>query len=260
MNTADPVLAEAFTVLGPMFAILGVVYGLILLVSIVGYILRGLAILNMSRARGLENGWLGFIPLARNWQLGKIAHEIEIGDKKITNPELWLVIAPLVYWITFIIGYTALMVPYFISIVSLAENATPEAIVGPMTSLFIGLFVFVLVILAAEVFWFLFLYLSLHKVFSQYASGQKPVFYLILSMFIPLAAPIILYMLSKRPLLPSASAEFASLQNPSPAYAPPIYATQSAQEAPSGETTVIPTDAVIDETDVLSAEEAAQYK
>jgi len=224
MYSVESELAEVLSVLGPLFAILGVIYSLLFLVALVSYILQGLAILNMSRARGLENGWLGFIPIARNWQLGKIAHEIEIGNKKITNPGLWLVLAPIIFFLVFIISYAALILPFVFSIASIAETAAPEAIAGPLSFFTIGMFFFVLIIIAAEVFWYLFLFLSLHKIFSQYEKGQKPVFYLILAMFVPLALPIILFMLSKRPLLPKATAEFAPVASPHLSGATSVYA------------------------------------
>jgi len=261
MEALGPEFNEIMTLMSPLFAILGVVYGLLFLITIVSYILRGLAILNMSKQRGLENGWLGFIPFARDWQLGKIAHEIEIGNKKITNPGLWLVLAPIIYGTVFGIGYAALMVPYFISIFSLAETAAPEAIIGPVTSLIIGMFFFIFVMIIAQVFLYLIVYLSFHKIFSQYEKGQKPVFYLILAMFVPLATPIILYMLSKRPLLPHAAAEFA------PVAAYPAEATSVYAPAPVSEVAApvevaeaaVPVDAVADETEALSAEQAAEY-
>jgi hypothetical protein len=68
-------------------------------------------------------------------------------------------------------------------------------------SLLIGMVIFVLIMMVAQVVWYLVRYLALHKIFSQYSTGQRPVFYLILSMFVPMAGSILLFMHSKRPLL-----------------------------------------------------------
>jgi len=156
----------------------------------------------MSKARGLENGWLGFIPYARDYQLGLIAGDIEIGDKKITNTGLWLVLAPIIYGFVVFIGWLIVFIPYFVSLISIMDNDAPEAIIGPITYLMIAMTIFTLVIIVAQVFLYLVLFLAKHKIFTQYVTGQKPVFYLIISMFVPFAFPILLFMLSKRPLLP----------------------------------------------------------
>jgi hypothetical protein len=174
---------------------------ILILAAFVMYLIRGFAIYNMSNARGLQYGWLGFIPIASRYQLGQVAGEIEFGNKKVTNPGLWLVIVPIIYNVVFMIGYMIIVVPYVISLISLVDNPSPEAVFGPMTVFIIALFVFVFVMIFAQVFVYLFHYLVLHKIFSHYSTGQKPVFYMIIAMFVPLAHDILLFMHSKRPLL-----------------------------------------------------------
>lgn len=54
-----------------------VVYGIVLagalFVGLVGYILYGVALLRMAKRAGVNNGWLGFIPLANDWLLGRLS-------------------------------------------------------------------------------------------------------------------------------------------------------------------------------------------
>jgi len=194
---------EAMDMLAPIFAFVIIFYFALLAITLIGYILQGLAINNMSKARGLQNGWFGFIPYLRDWQLGQIAGEIEIGNKKITNTGLWLVLAPIIYGFVIMMGVLIMYVPFLISVISAVEADAPEAMFGAMTYLMVGFWIFVLVLTVAQVFYFLVIYLAYHKIFTQYATGQKPVFYLIIAMFVPLGFPILLFRLSKRPMLTS---------------------------------------------------------
>jgi len=241
-NDVSAELIEVLEILAPVFGFLAFIWLVAIVVSIVSYVLKGLGILNMSKARGLSNGWLGFIPYARNYQLGKVAGEIELGDKKITNMGLWMLLAPILYTAVFVIGYLIVFVPYFISIFTMAEHASPDAITGPITYLMIATTVFVLVLLFVQALYFLIWYLGIHKIFSRYATGQKPVFYLILAMFVPLAYPILLFMLSKRPML----AEEAPIA-PAPMAPPPVVAAPAAAVAPVVEAPVQVVDAVVED-------------
>jgi len=199
--TFNSIDTEALQALIPLFVFLFVILALVFILGIVSYILRGIAIYRMSEARKLEYGWLGFIPIASRYQLGAVAGEIQLGDKKIKNPGIWLLLAPIVYGIVFAIGYMIIMVPYIVKMVMLGDNATPEEVMGPLVAFMFAIFIFVLVMVVAQVFVYLFKYLALHKIFSAYSLGQKPVYYMIIAMFIPLAEPILLYIHSSRPML-----------------------------------------------------------
>ena len=201
MYRMDPAIPKELEAMIPLLIFCLIFLLIIMLLCIISYVLRGLAIYKMSKARGLQNGWLGFIPCANNYQLGMIAGEIELGNKRIKNPGLWLLLLPIIYGIVFTIGYFAMMIPYFISIFSLGSNPMPEEVIGPVTALMFALMIFVLIMLFAQVILYLFRYLALHRIFSHYSTGQKPVFYMIIAMFVPLAESILLFMHSKRPLL-----------------------------------------------------------
>ena len=217
---------EAMTALGPLLGFFIILMFVIMIAGLVGYILRGVATVNMSKARGLQNGWLGFIPIVRDYQLGEIAGDIEIGDKKITNTGIWLVVVPIIFEIVTIIGLIIVMVPYMVSLAALGVDPAPEAVLGPVTYFTISMTIFMLIIIVAQVFLYLVTYLAYHKIFTRYATGQKPVFYLIIAMFVPLGFPVLLYMLSKRPMLPT---EYPA--QPTPGY-PPVPPVSPAPPVP----------------------------
>jgi|GEM_PF-1461375 len=201
MYTTQPTGFEGFEAMIPLLVFLGLLYGILLLGGLVSYILRGLAQSNMSKARGMGNHWLGFIPYARNYQLGQIAGEIELGNKVIRNPGLWVLLAPIIFTFVFVVGYVIVMVPYMIGIFRFVETEAVDQLLGSIVLFTIMLLIFVVVVTIAQVFLYLIIYLTYHRIFSHYVKGQKPVYYLIIAMFVPLAASVLLFMLSKKPLL-----------------------------------------------------------
>jgi len=194
-------IAEGLNVAIPVLILYLCIIGSIVILGFINYVLRGIAIYRMSVNRGIENGWLGFIPYAYNYQLGQLSGEIELGSKKIKNTGIWLLVMPIIYGFVFSAGYAVTMVSFFFRVFSLGRNPMPEEVFKIIPTFIISMIIFVLILLAAQVFLYLFKYLALHKIFSQYNTGQKPVFYLILSMFVPMAEPILLFMHSNKPLI-----------------------------------------------------------
>ena len=175
-------------------------WGILIIVSLASYVLRGLAILNMSKARGLSNGWLGFVPFLYLYQFGTLAGEIEVGNKKIKNTGLWLLVLPMVSSVVITISYMLLFIPMLI--MTARMEIDPNADWGYLfLLLIIGILVFVVAIVIVQLAINLLRGLVLHKIFSHYHAGQKPVFYMLVCLFLVMAEPILLYAHSKKPLL-----------------------------------------------------------
>lgn len=49
------------------------IFGFALLVGLIHYILSGIAILNFAKRTHVKNGWLGFVPFASQWMLGRLS-------------------------------------------------------------------------------------------------------------------------------------------------------------------------------------------
>jgi len=95
-----------------------------------------------------------------------------------------------------------IMIPYIINMISLSQHAySPEAILDPTMTYLVSVMIFSFVMVFAQVIVYLFRGLALHKIFSRYNAGQKPVFYVIISLFVPLAESILLFMHRNKPLL-----------------------------------------------------------
>ena len=83
MHDFDPYLNdyEMFGVIDPEFnsivptlvGIYAVIFGIALLIGIAYYIMYGIALLRMAKRAGVKHGWLGFVPIADNWLLGRLS-------------------------------------------------------------------------------------------------------------------------------------------------------------------------------------------
>lgn len=56
-----------------LLVVYGIVLAVSLLIGLVGYILYGISVLRMAKRAGVKNGWLGFIPFANDWMLGRLS-------------------------------------------------------------------------------------------------------------------------------------------------------------------------------------------
>jgi len=173
-----------------------VFFAILILGGIVNYILRGIAIYKMSKNRGIPNGGLGFVPYANNYQLGVVAGEIEIGNKKVRRTGLWLLLAPIIFGVIVIVMYLVLVFTMVFSAFS-----SPTAMESALLGFFIGFIVFFLIVFIGSIIVKMFRVMALHKIFSRYSVGQKPVFYLFLALFVPFGEAITLFIHRNRPVL-----------------------------------------------------------
>ena len=198
--------SEILNILLPLLITLFIVVALLYVGLIVNYILRGVGILKLSKKLGVPNGWLGFIPIASEYQLGALAGNIELGKKRVKNPGVWLVVLPFILAGTFLLVYIPMIIWMIVQSATMPLDAygspDPAQMVSFLSGFIIFVLVFVVVVYVAQIFLYLFRYLVMHKIFSKFETGQRPVFYMILSMFVPFAEAILLLKQSGKPVLP----------------------------------------------------------
>ena len=198
----DPDFFDMTEYLLPIVIFYIAVFGVALVLSLTEYLLRGFALYQMSKARGLQYEWLGFVPYLHRYQYGQVAGEIDIGSIHVKNTGVWLAILPFIYNLLFGVGYFGVFVLASLRMTPLIIDPSASAIASYLISVFIMTLLFMFVMLVAQVFWILFKYIALFRIFTQYHPGSQAVFYLILSMFIPLAESILLFTHRNKPLLP----------------------------------------------------------
>lgn len=82
-----------------ILALGGLVFVIVILVSIALYLLLAFGLFKMGEKEKIEYSWLSFIPIAQLYILGKLIKEIKLFKYVIPRHELVLPIAPLVYMI-----------------------------------------------------------------------------------------------------------------------------------------------------------------
>ena len=159
------------------------------IIGIVDYILRGIAINSMCKNRGIDNGWLGFIPIARDYQLGVLSGEIDLGKKKMKNVGVWLIVTPIV---VSVVTYIFSMVMMFVIMFSTAAIATSGSISGVGLIFFVYILFLVVVMIAAGASQIV-RGLAMYGVFSHYSTGGSAVFKALFALVMPFGEAIMLF-------------------------------------------------------------------
>lgn len=65
--------APEATLISAVLTVYAVCIAVALLVGIACYVMNGIALCRMAKRTGVKRGWLGFIPFANNWLLGRLS-------------------------------------------------------------------------------------------------------------------------------------------------------------------------------------------
>ncbi len=90
-------MAHDFYDLESFFIIFIGIYLFILLILFVSYIFKSIAIAGMAKRRGIDNSWLGFIPIAQSFMLGSILDNINAYRHKKTYYGIILLTLNIIY-------------------------------------------------------------------------------------------------------------------------------------------------------------------
>ncbi len=82
-----------------VFAALGALMGLFVLIGIALYVLSALGLFTMAKRRNIENAWLAWIPVAQLYILGEIIGPVKLGDFDVSKPGLYLLVGILGLWV-----------------------------------------------------------------------------------------------------------------------------------------------------------------
>lgn len=159
-----------------------VFYGAMLLFSLAMYILTSLGMYRMAKRRGIHRPWLAWIPVGNMWILGCISDQYQaVVKNKTTNRRgtlMGLYIASLllaVIYMIFAVGF------------ALSQNF---AFLG-------GFLITFLAILAVSIAFSVFGYMSYFD-FYRSADPDNAVLYLVLSIFVSVTAPFLIFLCGKK--------------------------------------------------------------
>jgi len=72
-----------------VFAIAGVFSFFFFVVAVVFYVLKSIALQTLAAKRGIENPWLGWIPIADLYIMGLLVNEMDVFGYHLDNLGLW---------------------------------------------------------------------------------------------------------------------------------------------------------------------------
>lgn len=194
MNTL-PAVPEAEMATGAIIAIIIVmfIYLAIGALALASYVLTSLSLYTIGSRRLIKNSWLSWLPIGRDWVLGKIAEEY---DGKNGIERKWGKIM-LTLSIIGNLGLVAFFVIYIIFVImAIGTESAGLGMEAFMLSTGIGMAIlFLVVYIAALICLAALQFLSYICYFKLYESTvpKKAVKYLLISLLVPLGMPICLY-------------------------------------------------------------------
>lgn len=177
-------------------------YGILLLGALLfwlaGYLFQAMGTYTLAKKQNLSSPFLAFIPYARTYLLGELASEIYIGRRKMRSPGLWLLLLPILSSILLTAVIIAYIASVFITSFSLMHKTEEEILltVFGVILLWVAVLVVVSIVVSAVTYWITLLVRV--NIFKKYTEENLALTHGIFSLFIPLYAPIYLFILSRK--------------------------------------------------------------
>ncbi len=222
------------------FSFFAVIWGIVLVIGLAVFILQAFGLYSLSKNAGYDKPWLAFIPVANTYLLGSLSDgaNLRIKGKRTNNRKLLLGLhiglAALVFLL--VVLFIAIIASPSANMYSYSYDA-PYGYYGshdyqynasmlPLSLLPILLLLIVPLTIVAAVF----TYIALYSIYKAY-SPENAEMYLVLSILISLAQPIILFCLRNKTM---AAPTLYSPVDPNgyynPAYIHPEYIEHQAQQ------------------------------
>lgn len=190
------------------FSFFAVIWGVLLAVGLAVFILKAFGLYSLSKNAGHDKPWLAFIPVANNYVLGRISDDanLRIKGKRTNNRKLLLglqiglaalVLLAVVILIALLVSSNANMYAYHYdgsySYYDGYDYRADNPAMVPLMFLPILLFLIVALGIVTAVF----TYIAIYAIYKAY-SPENAEMYLVLSILISLAQPIILFCLRNK--------------------------------------------------------------
>lgn len=181
-----------------------IVYMFVIGYSVLAYIGQGLGMFRMMRSAGMSNPWMGWVPGCNIYAMGNIAdHQTAVNEGNDTRYRKKLLVWTIVTYVLATLFIIACVIVTAVATVNgmVDQNGelieTPEhdmeVLVGPSMFCLASAFAF----LAFYIVYMVYYYIAVHKIYKLFAPGGA-VGLTVLSVFVPVAVPIIFLVISKR--------------------------------------------------------------
>lgn len=171
--------------LGGMIAFLVIFYAMMFVFGIAMYVMEGIAMLRMAKKTGVPNGWMGFVPVANVYLLGRIA-DAGTGNRKHAKRLL-------VSYIALFVSLIPYFVTYAVAIFSMIAEA--EMAIVPL----VLMLVFALIMLAIAVCCSVFCYIAYYHICKNFGGDSGTGYFvgiLVGSFVCPIVSVILMLILS----------------------------------------------------------------
>lgn len=184
-----------------IFAVLGIGW-------LAGYILRGVGMYTMGKSRGMNYPWLAFVPYARTYFQGELCGTLHFGKRDLKSPGLWLLVIPVVgslvmsIFTIFIVGGVVLEVSNLIfrayDYSEAYRNYQGGASGAGLFLMLIGIIMLMLLSVAVSAMTAALQILVNRQIFKRYTDDNYALLHGVLGVFIPLYTSIYFFLIRNR--------------------------------------------------------------
>lgn len=185
-------------VLGIILMFYAVIIGAVLLVKLVSYVIKGLAMYRMAQRAGMEYPWLAFVPFARVYLQGELSGDIMFRKRTIRDPGIWLILIPIIKTVIFgVISVITWVAVAGMVVTAVYTNHYTGSVFG------IGVFVvlFVVAILAYQALISALKVLVNYQIYRRFTSNNLAIVHALLGILVPLYESICLMVYRNKPYL-----------------------------------------------------------
>ena len=192
LDPLDPVAVPASDAMSGVVAVVFVIYLLFILVGmalgITCYVLQSFGMYTIAERRGIRNAWLAWVPGVNMWVLGSISDQYQYLTKgKIKNRRKTLVALMILEVVT----YFAMIIGIVIAAISAPEEMSPGVALAMVLC--------AIAVIAVLVALYVIVLMCYYDLFRSCEPGSA-VLYLVLSIFISAALPIVVFICRKKDL------------------------------------------------------------
>lgn len=198
-NLPPEFMNEFFTAVGAFVAVFGILFILGFAVQIALYILNGIGICKMSSSLNISLGWLGFVPVASLFQIGRIGQSyVKRDGRPSAKFSLWLLVCGIAMYIIAAV-LTVFTVLFAFSLISFAEAAIEngDAMRIEMFAGIIPVIILCFILFAIEITYIILYYVNLWRVFSIFDNKNATLF-LVLSIIFPFLASVFVFVIKNK--------------------------------------------------------------
>lgn len=198
------------TALGFAFTFIAILYLVLLAYVITNYVIRALGLYRIAKNNGVENAWLAWIPLADLYLLGKVTGDISLGNRKLKNTALWLLLVPIIGGGISVLFYFGMILAIVVAgIGASAAGSGTGVIVMPIVVCILMFIAFLVVVVVAALFYYIVYGMAYYTLCAKFKGSAHSVFYTLMALFVPLADAIIMLKLSKMaPVVPPVASPY----------------------------------------------------